>query len=47
MSVQEKKEQIKNEYQGLFDGAGENTTKAAKILWTSHILKSFLLTQTK
>ncbi len=42
----EKKEQEKK-VPGFFDSVGENTTKAAKILWTSHTLKSFLSTQTK
>lgn len=46
MSVQEKKRKRK-QGPGFFDSVGENTTKAAKILWTSHILKSFLSTQTK
>lgn len=48
MSVQKKKNnRKKKQVPGFFDSVGENTTKAAKILWTSHILKSFLSTQTK
>lgn len=37
--AEEKKK--KKQVPGFFDSVGENTTKAAKILWTSHILKSF------
>lgn len=45
--AEKKKKTERKKVPGFFDSVGENTTKAAKILWTSHILKSFLSTQTK
>ena len=45
MSVHKKKNKKEEEEEKKTSSVGE--TKAAKILWTSHILKSFLSTQTK